>query len=199
MWRYSYWDWKREITDFKSIPISFFKKYGYLKNWSKSWSLNWSRRWESTWSIGFQAFISDEESFLRVYFTQTDKEWVKKDFDYKIPLVKTLCNYGWFRWWFLCPCKWDRCWVLYLQSNWYFASRKTLNLCYWEQKESKKWRAYWKVLTDNSEKVLEIEKTIKYPYRNWKPTRKMKRVIKLQQNNLTEVEFLQLQKSLLFW
>jgi len=122
---------------------------------------------------------NDFSWYLRVYFIQTDETWNKKEFDYRIELVTTKCNYWWVRWWFLCPCKWNRCSILYLQNNWIFASRKTLDLVYEQQKESKKWRYFWYLLWDNFTKILEIRKNMKYPFRNWKPTRKMRRVLKL--------------------
>ena len=105
----------------------------------------------------------------------------KKELDYKIPLVSTPCNYWWVRWWFLCPCKENICSVLYLQTNWIFASRKTLDLCYDEQKKSKRWRLMWYLMWDAFTKIELVRRTMKYPVRNWKWTRKARRILKLQQ------------------
>lgn len=137
MWRYYYWEWRYSVEDYtKTIDIKFLKKYWYLNVWVayKTWWLYWKRFWEDNWNIGIEVNKWESSWYLRVSFNQTGPDGEKKEFDYKIPLVTTLCNYWGVRWWFLCPCKWNRCSILYLQSSWIFASRKTLNLCYDEQK-----------------------------------------------------------------
>ena len=196
MWRY-YWSGKNTVEDFKkTIDIKTLKKSWFLdKNISfKSGKTTWYLNEKEIWNIWIEICKYDFSWYLRVYFIQTDEDWNKKEFDYKIDLVTTKCNYWWVRWWFLCPCKWNRCSILYLQNNWIFASRKTLDLCYEKQKESKKWRYFWYLLWDNFTKILEIRKTMKYPFRNWKPTRKMKRILKLHQKIPKEEDLLKLNK-----
>lgn len=179
MWRY-YWSWKNTVEDFKkTISIKNLKESWFLIWDYKQWKITWYYAENEIWNIWIEIEKNDFSWYLRVYFIQTDETWNKKEFDYRIELVTTKCNYWWVRWWFLCPCKWNRCSILYLQNNWIFASRKTLDLCYEKQKESKKWRYFWYLLWDNFTKILEIRKTMKYPFRNWKPTRKMRRVLKL--------------------
>ena len=92
--------------------------------------------------------------------------------------------------WFECPCKWNRCSVLYLQNNWIFASRKTLDLCYDDQKKSKKRRYMSYIMCDAYTKIELIRRTMKYPVRNWKWTRKARRILKLQEKmpTMEEVE-----------
>lgn len=184
MWRY-YWSWKYTTDNYsKTLNIEFLKKYWYLDKWvnEKSWWLYWKINWEDNWNIWVEVNKWETNWYIRVHFTQTNSEWVKKQLDYKINLTATKCNYWWVRWWFLCPCKWNRCSILYLQNNWIFASRKTLDLCYSDQKQSKKYRELNNIfISDNIERLME---KIKYPYRNWKPTRKMKRVLKLRKKEL---------------
>lgn len=183
MWRY-YWNWRNSVEDYKTIDIKFLKIYWYLDKWVdiKSWWLYWKRNWQNNWNIWIEVNKWENTWYLRVTFSQTNYNSEKRKLDYKIPLVSTSCNYWWIRWWFLCPCRWNRCSILYLQSNWIFASRKTLNLCYKSQKESKLARFYWKYLFSNYEKIEELKRTIKYPFRNWKPTRKIIRLMKLENN-----------------
>ena len=179
MWRY-YWSWKNTDEDFKkTISIKNLKESWFLIWDYKQWKITWYYAENEIWNIWIEIEKNDFSWYLRVYFIQTDETWNKKEFDYRIELVTTKCNYWWVRWWFLCPCKWNRCSILYLQNNWIFASRKTLDLVYEQQKESKKWRYFWYLLWDNFTKILEIRKNMKYPFRNWKPTRKMRRVLKL--------------------
>lgn len=172
--------WKNTVEDFrKTLSIKNFKNSWFL-DWNyKKWKTTWYLNWEEIWNIWLEIVKDDFSWYLRVFFSQTDYYWKKEYFDYKIDLVTTKCNYWWVRRYFLCPCKKNKCEILYLQNNWIFASRKTLDLCYERQKESKKFRKLWFLLCDNFTKILEIKETIKYPFRNWKPTRKMKRILKL--------------------
>lgn len=185
MWRI-YWTWKNSIEDYsRTLTISFLKKYWYLdkdKN-EQIWALYWSLNWNANWNIWFKVNKNEQTWTLRVYFTQTNHNWEKKELDYKIDLVSSLCNYWGVRWWFLCPCKWNRCSILYLQNNWIFASRKSLDLFYEKQKKSKKYREFDKIFPEEFE-AEKLYKTIKYKYRNWKKTRKYKRYLKLMRDEV---------------
>lgn len=176
--------WKLCVEDYpKTLDIKFLKKYWYLDIWVdyKKWSLYWTLWWEDNWNIWIEVTKWSINWFVRVFFTQTSYDWEKESFDYQIPLVSTPCNYWWVRRWFLCPCKSNRCSVLYLQNNWIFASRKTLDLCYDEQKKSKRRRHLWYIMWDALTKIELIRTTIKYPVRNWKYTRKAQRILSLQE------------------
>ncbi len=181
MWRYNYWDWKDSVEDYsKTIDIKTLKERWYLDKWMdcKKWLLHWEADWKNNWNISVEVNKSKNKWFFRVSFTQTNKSWERKKLDYKIQLVTTTCNYGWVRRWFLCPCTWNRCSILYLQSNWIFASRKTLDLCYDIQKQSKKSRTNNNIIL-SEEEIKELRKEIKYPFRNWKPTRKYRRLLRI--------------------
>lgn len=190
MWR-PYWLWKRTTSDYsKTIDIKFLKKYWYLDKQVdyKSWNMYWTRNWEANWNIWIEVNKWETNWYIRVYFTQTDRNWEKKQLDYQIPLVTTECNYWWVRWWFLCPCKSNRCSILYLQNNWIFASRKTLDLVYDQQKESKRSRYLWFIMWEAFTKIEVIRRSMKYPIRNWKYTKKMQRILRLQKKMPTEEE-----------
>ena len=161
------------------------------------------RRGEENWNIGFEVIskrsneLSDileditwgsenlgnkgfkQSKIIRIYFTQTDRETGEvKELDYKIRLESTPCNYWGFRYWFICPCGWDRCGTLFLQSNWIFASRKTLWITYEDQNQRRKWREFNNVYPMYHQ-AEELKKTIKYKFRSGKITRKYKRYLKL--------------------
>ena len=188
MWRYYYWQWKDSVEDYtKTLDIKFLKKYWYLDKWVdyKKWWLYWKLWWNDNWNIWIEINKSETSGYVRVFFTQTSYDGEKKELDYKIPLVSTPCYYWGVRWWFLCPCKWNRCSILYKQNNWIFASRETLNLCYDDQKKSKRWRYMSFCMWDNLTKALVIQQSMKYPIRNGKFTRKARRILKLKQNSPT--------------
>lgn len=189
MWRYyfnSRWSTDNYI---KRLTIAALKKFGFLeggRNWYHA-----TVTWSNNSNIWMQVEITESTGTVRVYFSQKEgTTWESKNFDYKISLVSTPCNYGWRRWWFLCPIKWNKCSILYLQNNGLFWSRKTLNLCYEDQKKSHKYRNFSFMMGMNAVRAIALERTIKYPYRNGKPTKKMVRFMRLSQNNpfLEEIE-----------
>lgn len=159
------------------MTISFFTKRGYLKKGLSYHSGNyiWMIWEEEIGKISYQLLKDDGKGkgSIRVMFHRKDLE---KDFDYDIQLVATPCHFGWLRWWFLDPCYsgYRKCAVLYLQYNGYFASGKIINIAYCTQNERRGvMKAYMEWL-----RAIMLHKTIKYPYRRGKPTRKMRRFIK---------------------
>ena len=180
MGRY-YYDKKSTVDDYKKFTMSFLRQYGHLRTGStySYGNIFWKIGDRPNGSMTFIVEKNDDDMIgtVQVKFTQTNTEtWEKKDFDYLIRIEATKCNYGGLRWWFIDPCssKETRCSILYFQSNGYFAGRKMLNLTYDSRNESR-WWIWWAEM-----KVLKAEALydkIKYPYRNGKPTRKMRRVL----------------------
>lgn len=184
MWRYSWLS--KWTTDYypKYLSIQFLKEHWYLdKNRSlKSWGIEWKINGSNIW---LDVSKWEDTGIVRVYFRFIESN---EQFDYNIKLVSTKCNYWWIRWWFECPCKWNRCWVLYMQDNWIFASRKSLDLCYSSQKETKRSKYLYSLFWSNTIKAKMLLNTIKYKHRNWKPTRKYERAIKLALKNRPTIE-----------
>lgn len=167
--------------------MSFFTRHGYTKGDNeRSWIHIWKLWDEENGRIWFSIRRNDNERkwSIRVQFSKPDKQGNnREEFDYHIPIVATTCHYGWLRWWFRDPCDpWQRrCSVLYLQDNGYFASWKTLNLSYDTQNERRWfWRAHMESI-----KAMVLLRTIKYKFRNWKCTRKMRRAWKHLNNGLS--------------
>lgn len=188
MWR-PYWLWKRTTSIYsKTLNIKGLKSFLNNNKEFQSWTYWWTKNWKDNWNISIDMTKWETNWYIRVYFTQTSMDWIEKKLDYKINLVSTPCNYWWVRWWFECPCKWNRCSILYLQNNWIFASRKTLDLVYDQQKESKRSRYLWFVMWEAFTKIEKIRRTMKYPVRNWKWTKKALRIIKLKKKMPSEEE-----------
>ncbi len=180
MGRY-YYNARWSTSDYtKRLTIKALKEHGLLDGWHNGHSATLT--WSNGSNIGIQTQIWDTTGTVRVYFSQTDRNtWEKKSFDYNITLISTPCNYGWKRWWLVCPLRWNKCTILYLQNNGLFGSRKTLNLCYEEQKESHRYRKLSYILGKYKTKWLAVWNTIKYPYRNGKPTKKLLRYLRLSE------------------
>lgn len=79
---------KNEADDVKKIRTSFLKKHDYFTGW-RSGTMTWTRSgWggEHKSSVGIEVSITDGDGYLRIHYTQTDRDTQeKKDFDYKEP------------------------------------------------------------------------------------------------------------------
>ena len=95
---------KTEADELRKISTSFLYKHDYFVGW-KSGTITWTYGWaENKSSVGIEVSTMNDENYLRIHYTQTDRYTEeKKDFDYKIPLTTTHCNYGGNRYWFICP------------------------------------------------------------------------------------------------
>ena len=103
MGRY-YWDKKTIVEDCRSVSISFMRRHDYFCGY-RSGVISWTNHWgEKTSSIGIAVSTMNGENYARLNYTSTNRHTGKKtDYDYKIPLVSTPCNFGGIRWWFICP------------------------------------------------------------------------------------------------
>lgn len=174
--------------DCKNISIYDFSKWGVLNNDYYTGSVVWSNRdKEETGRISYK--INKEEMYIELDYKvriHREVDWTK--INYKIPLTKTLCNYGRERFWFICPVSkngiycGERVAKMYLSpyGN-YFACRNCLNLSYQSRNENNKGKfgALGKMF-DLEEKIEKLEKEIKIYYRNGVPTKKN---IKLERLN----------------
>jgi hypothetical protein len=105
MGRY-YWSKKDTVEDSRSVSISFLKKHGYFSEpCSMSGTLSWKNCFgEETGSISVFVSTMYEDSYVRFYYTVTDRSTGEKtDYDYKVQLTTTPCNLGGVRYWFICP------------------------------------------------------------------------------------------------
>ena len=196
-----YWSKKYTVEDYpKTLSIFSFKRDKFLEKWKlhNIGTSAWSRNGEQFSKIWIEVNRNEYEGTLRVFFTQTDRNTQeKKDFDYIIQMTTTECHiWGGRRWWFICPCRGDRCAKLYLQDNGYFASRKTLWLSYESKNKSRYWRYLDSVFGPNEEDLSTLYASIKYQYRNWKPTRKMKRYLKMSYSPYTGEQIMRMEEEL---
>lgn len=164
---------KTEADGLKKIETSFLKKHDFFSGYRYG-TMTWSNYWsENKSSVGLEASIPDMS--LRIHYTQTDRySGEKKEFDYKIPLTTTPCNYGGQRYWFICP--WyrngnycgRRVGVIYKDGD-YFACRHCYNLTY----SSRNLSGFSKILGNVT--VPDVEKArgkVKMTHYKGKPTKK---------------------------
>lgn len=179
MGRY-YYSKKDTADSLRKISVKKLKEWDYFSGW-KTGSLTWTSSWDQS-KNSVSVTVSTPESYLRIWYTQTDRSTdEKKDFDYKIPLVTTSCNYGGQRYWFICP--WyksgvycgRRVGVLYKAGD-YFACRHCYDLSYDSRNTSSYFRALGRVLSIGE--VAELGKKAKRMFYKGKPTRHYLRFLK---------------------
>ncbi len=189
MGRY-YWSKKEEADSLKKIHIWWLRKQGYLNGWA-SGTIKWTNGFSGNESsVGIEISTYIDEPYLRIHYTQTDRDDTKTDYDYKIPLITTPCYFGGKRYWFTCP--WyvngkycgRRVGVIYLGGK-HFACRHCHNLSYESRNQSRSYRLYplFSAMTHITN-IEKLEEKIKRPYYAGKPTRKQRRLEKMQRNLL---------------
>ena len=125
--------------------------------------------WTSSWGRKLRVFIihKPKEPFIIFYQRKNRQTGQNEVISYKLPWEATPCNYGGFRYWFLCPSCHSRRRVLYLPyESKYFACRKCYNLCYESQQEGK---SFWWALMKG---IKDLPKWEKQYYRARSPKKK---------------------------
>jgi hypothetical protein len=119
---------------------------GWLKQdaWT-SGTLRWSRvgTGEETDSTGFEARLGQEEGYIRLHWTSTNR-WSgeKRQCENRITLITSAQPFGGRRWWFVCPRTGQRATRLHLPYGAYtFACRNAYRLAYRSQRETPRDRA----------------------------------------------------------
>lgn len=150
----------------------------------KSGTINWTLG-ENKSSIGWVIIMNkqDEKDNIRLYYTYTDyRTGEKGEMDFKVPLVTTLCNYGGMRYWFVCPITKDerhcgrRVGVLYRIGKW-FGCRHCGNIAYDSQRQSERYKGFVSIPD-----IKRAEAEVKRYYYKGKPTRKYRKVMRLNKN-----------------
>lgn len=139
------WSGRCTVEDSKVLDIFWFKKNDYLCGF-RSGTITWKRGDNVTGSIGIQVDVHGEQDqtgsvgFFYTFTNNANEEATQ--LDYRVMLVTTSCNYGKYRWWFVCPllgCQ-KRVAKLYLPPGAkYFGCRTCYNLTYESCRESHGW------------------------------------------------------------
>jgi len=160
------------IENYLKLSIKELKKYWYLDN-NQNWLYSWiDKEWKTILELNFKTTKQENSIILKIKNLKTGKTQY-------IQLFSTPCNFWWVRWWFVSPKTNKKASILYLNSTGFFESRETLKLFYPKQIEPKIHREYRKIIWENPDLILDLKNSIKYPYRNWKVTRKQKKLLKL--------------------
>lgn len=185
-----YWDKKEEADSLKKIQIWWLKKHKLLQDWCSS-TIKWTNGFSGKESsVSIQICVYGEEPNLRLTYTQTDQEGNKTDFDYKIPLTTTPCNFGGKRYWFICPFSANgrycgrRVGVLYLGGK-YFACRHCYNLTYNSRNLGGISKMVGQVIS--MPELDELEKSIRSKVYAGKMTRRYQRFLKKERKSMMQL------------
>jgi len=169
------------------LSIFWLKKNGYLnRECSYQYGgIKWTYASNES-SIGFSVEkenwgTTQETAYVRLKYTHTN-QWTreKEDMDCKVGLTTTPCNYGGRRYWFVCPLTKNgkycgrRVGVLFSIGKW-FGCRHCGGIAYAKQMEGGRYR--WNGISIPD--IERAEKEVKRYYYKGKPTRKYKRVMRL--------------------
>jgi hypothetical protein len=189
---------KQEADYLKKVEIWWLKKHGYLNGW-KSGGIEWKNEFSGDKSsIGIEACTI--EGYVRFFYTQTEENGEKKKFDYKVQLTTTPCNYGGVRYWFICPLVKNgqpcgrQVGVLYKAGD-YFGCRHCYELTYSSKNENRRYKSYPLLFWLKSwKKIEELEEKIKRPYYRGKPTRKQRRLEKIENRMMPYLDLIKKEK-----
>jgi hypothetical protein len=117
-----------------SLRMPFLKRRGFLRLGYGS-TLSWSRNGQTIARVGITALA--DAIVLR--FTHSAYGRDPQLVEQRVPIVRTSCNYGGTRPWFLCRCG-RRAGVIYLSGSPVFACRRCYRLCYGSQIEAQHYR-----------------------------------------------------------
>ncbi len=177
---------KNSSDDGYSIDTKWLKKYDYFCGF-KYGGIKWTNGWGHEASISFSVDTSFMNSpNIRFQYSTSRYGGEKKEMDYSFPLVKVPCNLGGSRWAFQCTlCKNGRycgrtVYTLYQAGSDYFGCRHCMSIVYESQRHSRSKFEYFGKILDSERKACELRKTIHKRHYKGRPTRKVRRLRRLE-------------------
>lgn len=171
------------------FSVVFLKKHGYLEGGLRYGNIKWTYEMSGNESsIGFFVTIgmkdvSDIDDSIRLRYANTNRRTGEQEnMDYRVELTTTPCNFGGKRYWFICPITKNgkycgrRVGVLFSIGKW-FGCRHCGEIAYATQMEGGKYRWNGVSIPD----IERAEKEVKRYYYNGRPTRKYRRVMRLNE------------------
>lgn len=186
-----YLDKKDTVEICPSVSITFLKKHGYLSpQCCQSGRISWKNYYdEVTGSIGIMVSTFEGESFVRFYYTVTDRNTGEKtDYDYKVSLTTTPCNFGGVRYWFICPLNKNGAYCgkrvakLYeAPGAVYFGCRHCYDLSYDSRNKSRcSWIGQLGYAMDLDMQIEKLKSQVKRNFYDGRPTKKFRRLVMMR-------------------
>ena len=145
---------------------------------------------EETGSIGIAVSVGDGENYAQFNYTITDRSSGQKtDYDYKVSLTTTPCNFGGIRYWFICPLSRNGVYcgrrVAKLYSppgSHYYGCRHCFELSYESRNEprfARRWGMFYSLKLDGQIEKL-CNRVNRWTYKG-RPTKKARKLRELEQ------------------
>jgi len=166
---------KSTVEESRRISVQYLKQRGLLSGWHST-TLSWtSSRTKKSTVVGLDVDVTDDPH-ISLYYSITDREGNKTDYDYEVSLTTTPCYFGGVRYWFLCPLCYSRVGALYLpRGHVRFRCRHCNDLSYHSRNAC--CTAAFGVACRKAEKLRSELK--RWTYRG-RPTRKVRRLQRLE-------------------
>jgi len=185
--RYFYWDKKTTVEEATQLSIFKLKEFGLLFGCTST-TLTWTHS-PSGHKNSIGILVDTENLYAKVNYTITDRTTGKKtDYDYKISLTTTPCNFGGVRYWFICPLSINgvycgrRVGTLYLppRGN-YFGCRHCYELSYNSRNEnrSERFGKLWYMLKTEEQYEELFDSISRWTWRG-RPTKKVRKLKALE-------------------
>jgi hypothetical protein len=157
------------------LPVGGSYRYGGIE-WTHGWSENKS-------SIGFTVITngSEDDNIKLQYVNTSTSSGEKENIEYKVSLATTACNYGGKRYWFICPLSKNgrycgrRVGVFFGIGKW-FGCRHCGQIAYNSQMQGGRYKGFVSIPD-----IDRAEEKVKRYYYKGKPTRKYRKVIRLNE------------------
>ncbi len=158
------------------LEMSYLRKRGMLTGEEKPEKIVWTSSMRgATTTIIFGVYLTDNP-FVILMYTVTDRDGNETDYNDKVSLVTTPCNFGGERYWFGCPSCGRRVGVLYLApGDVYFRCRNCNNLSYHSRN-----RCRLGEFGHTSRQIDKLRSEIKRWTWRGRPTRKVRRLRALE-------------------
>jgi len=171
-----YYNRKATVEESYDISTKYLKQMKLLSG-KHSTSITWTHNQSNkTSTVGLDIDVTDDPH-IRLYYTTTDRDGTKTDYDYEVSLVTTDCYFGGVRYWFGCDSCGRRVGVIYLAPNdTHFRCRHCNNLSYRSRN-----RCNLESFGHISRQVDKLRSEIKRWTYEGKPTRKVRQLQKAEQ------------------
>ena len=98
-------------TECRKLDLRYMLKVGWIK---KGCKISGQMSWTDESTASFESVYTEDEKYLRMIYTVTDRQGTKTNYDYKIELVTVPSNLGKGDvLYFVCPESYKRARVLY--------------------------------------------------------------------------------------
>ena len=170
-----YYSRKATAEESCDVTICNLRKQGMLSGHA-SGTISWKSSMTGKETAVRLTIDITDEPYARFEYTVTDREGNQTDYDYKVSLTTTPCNFGGVRYWFACPSCCRRVVILYLApGSVRFMCRHCNNLSYRSRN-----RCPIESFGHTSRQIDKLRSEIKRWTWRGRPTRKVRRLQALE-------------------